>query len=432
MTRRVLCVTVTSVAALVAVSSGASAASLPGSPLAKLAARAGVSVPAALSDPVTARLGGAPLAPAGTASGQQELQATGGMPLDLFGWTVALTADGHTALVGAPGRIVGAAYVFVERNGKWVQQQEIDSPAGSAADGYGYSVSLSADGSTALVSAYTGNGGNGIVYSYTRRAGGYVLDSQITAPDGGPGDAFGISVSLSALGNVALIGAPDHNGDTGAAYVFAHTPGSWTQQREFQDPTPLEAYGFSVAEAADGLTGVVGAPLASGGVGAAYVVSQPSGSQQQLVATATPATSLFGLSVAINAIAGRVLVGSPSAGLGEGAAFVFARSAHGWSQTQELTPSNPGGADAFGLSVALDYVGDVALIGAPGRNGTAGSAFTFAGDGALAQQRELTEPTPTPSDEYGYSVAVSAFGSELLIGAPYSNNAQGSAWAAAN
>ena len=435
MIRRVLCVSVTSVAALVAVTGSAGAASLPGSPLARIAARAGVSIPPALSDAVTKQLGVAPraaLAPAGQASGQQQLQATGGMPLDLFGWTVALTADGHTALVGAPGRIVGAAYVFVERNGKWVQQQEIDSPAGSAADGYGYSVSLSADGSTAIVSANTGNGGSGIVYSYTRRAGGYVLDSQITAPDGAPGDNFGISVSLSALGNVALIGAPDHNGATGAAYVFVHTAGAWTEQREFQDPTPLEGYGFAVAEAADGLTGVVGAPVANGAVGAAYVVSQLSGSQQQLSPAATANASLFGISVAINAIGGRVLVGSPSAGFGEGAAFVFDRSAHGWSQTQELTPSNPGGADSFGLSVALDYLGDVALIGAPGRNGTAGSAFTFTGAGTLTQQRELTEPTPMQSDEYGYSVAVSALGSELLIGAPFSNDAQGTAWAAEN
>ena len=79
------------------------------------------------------------------------------MPVDLFGLTVSLTADGHTALVGAPGRAVGAAYVFVEQGGKWSEQQELDSPAGSAQDTYGLAVALSGDGATALVGASTGN-----------------------------------------------------------------------------------------------------------------------------------------------------------------------------------------------------------------------------------------------------------------------------------
>ncbi|MEA2147968.1 MAG: hypothetical protein QOG59_3555, partial [Solirubrobacteraceae bacterium] len=329
-------------------------------------------------------------------------------------------------------RIVGAAYVFAEHGGKWSQQQELDSPAGAVQDSYGWSVALAGGGATALVGAYSGDGLNGIVYSYTRQAGGYVLDGQITAPDGIAGDSFGASVSLSGLGNVALIGAPNHNGEKGAAYAFVRGAGSWSEQREFQDPFASgEAYGFAVSEAPDGLTGAVGAPLADSAQGAAYIVSELGFTQQRLVATATPATSLFGLSVSIDALAGRVLIGSPSANLGEGAAFVFDKAGGHWTQSQELVPLNPGGSDAFGYSVALDYLGDTALIGAPGRNGTAGGAFTFAGAGTLSQQRELLEPTAVFGDEYGYSVAVSALGSELLVGAPYRNDAQGAAWAVA-
>jgi hypothetical protein len=396
----------------------------------------GLSVPSPLAHAVANKLGlaaRAAAAPAGEASPQQqELQASDGMPLDLFGLTVSLTAGGQTALVGAPGKTVGAAYVLVEHGGRWSAQQELDSPAGSAQDSYGLSVALAGDGRTALVGAYTGNGRNGVVYSYTRHGGTYVLDGQITAPDGAFGDGFGASVSLSGLGNVALIGAPDHNGYQGAAYEFVRGGGSWSEQREFQDPVAAgEAYGYSVSEAADGLTGVVGAPFAGGGQGAAYVVSQRA-SQQELTGTSTPPTALFGLSVSIDAVGARVLVGSPSANLGDGAAFVYDKARSGWAQPQELVESNPSGADLFGYSVALDYLGNVALIGATERNGTAGSAFTFAGNGTLSQQRGLTEPTPVQGDEYGYSVAVNALGSELLIGAPYSNDAQGAAWAAAN
>ncbi|MGZ4186119.1 MAG: hypothetical protein ACXVFA_12285 [Solirubrobacteraceae bacterium] len=418
--------------------SSAAAAPAPGTPLTSVAAHDGLSVPSALTHAITKKLGLAPQDAAAAAgpspAQQQELQASGGMPLDLFGYTVSLTADGHTALVGAPGRTVGAAYVFVQRGGKWTEQQELDSPAGSAQDSYGWSVTLAGDGAAALVGAYSGNNLTGIVYSYVLKGGSYVLDGQITPPDGAPGDAFGASVSLSGLGNVALIGAPDHNGFQGAAYLFVRGARSWTQQHEYQDPVAAgEAYGYSVSEAPDGLAGVVGAPFANGAVGAAYAFLEPGSTQQTLVGTAaTPPTSLFGLSVSIDALADRILVGSPSANLGDGAAFVFDKGRNGWAQSQELDESNPSGADLFGYSVALDYLGDFALIGAPERNGTAGSAFTFAGHGKLAQQRELTEPTAVQGDEYGDSVAVSALGSELLIGAPYRDNAQGAAWAADN
>ena len=151
---------------------------------------------------------------------------------------MSLTADGHTALVGAAGRTVGAAYVFVQRAGKWSEQQELQSPAGPAQDSYGWSVTLAGDGATALVGAYSGNGLTGIVYSYVRQGSGYVLDGQITAPDGAAGDAFGASVSLSGLGNVALIGAPDHNGYQGAAYVFVRGggPGASSANTRIQSP----------------------------------------------------------------------------------------------------------------------------------------------------------------------------------------------------
>ena len=417
---------------------GAVAAPKPGTPFGRMAAHDHMSVPSPLAHAIKQRLGLRPHAAVAGANQapaqQQELQASDGMPVDFLGWTVSLTADGHTALVGAPGRTVGAAYVFVEHGGKWSQKQVLESPEGSAADSYGWSVSLSGDGTTALVGAYSGNGGNGIVYSYALKGGRYVLDSHITAPDAAYGDEFGYAVSLSALGNVALVGSPDHNGFQGAAYVFVHRGGSWHQLREYQDPVALgEAYGASVSEAADGLAGVVGAPFANLAQGAAYVFSELGSSQQTLVGDPAAQPFLFGLTVSIDGLGNRVLVGSPSANLGDGAAFVYDKSASGWNESQELVQSDPSGADLFGYSVALDYPGNVALIGAMERNGTDGAAYTFAGNGTLTQQRELTEPTASgQGDEYGFSVAVNALGTELLIGAPYANNAQGAAWAVAN
>jgi FG-GAP repeat len=118
--------------------------------------------------------------------------------------------------------------------------------------------------------------------------------------------------------------------------------------------------------------------------------------------------------------------------LGDGAASVYDISKGGWTQSQELVQQNPSGSDAFGYSVALDYLGNAALIGATGRNGTDGSAFTFSGYPTLTQQRELDDPVPSSDAEYGFSVALDALGDQLLIGAPYQANGQGAAWAVAN
>jgi hypothetical protein len=415
--------------------SGAVAAPLPGSQLTRWAARDGVSIPSPLANAISKRLAAAPTVAAPDASQaagkQQELQTSDGV---LTGVSVSLTADGRTALVGSPGNTVGAAYVFVEHAGKWSEAQELDSPAGSAEDSYGSSVAISGDGSTVLVSAYSGGSTeNGIVYAYSRKGDTYVPNGSITARDGASGDEFGYAVSLSALGNVALIGAPDHNTGQGTAYAFVHGPRSWTEQREFQDPGgAFDTYGAAVSEAADGLAGVIGAPFANGAEGAAYAVSQLNGSQQTLPAPASAAPFLYGLSVSINALGTRGLVGSPSANAGDGAAFMFDNHGGSWAQTQELTPSNPSGADLFGYSVALNYAGDGALVGATERNGTDGSAFTFSGYPTLTQRRELDDPVPGSGAQYGYSVATDALGDQLLIGAPYQNGIQGAAWAVAN
>jgi len=438
MKRRAFAAAATLVAAMAFGSSGALAASPSQSPLVKVAAHDGVSVPPSLARAITRKFGAAPAAAAATASkspGQQKLSASDGMPLDLFGLAVALSADGHTALVGAPGRTVGAAYVFVQHGGKWTEAQELDSPAGAAEDTYGLSVALSADGSTALVGAPTGDTDQaGIVYSYARQASTYVLSGRLTPPDGAFSDEFGASVSLSGLGNVALVGAPIHDGYQGAAYVFVHGAHSWSEQREFVNPGVAgSGYGISVSEAADGLAGVVGAPLGNDDVqGAAYAVSEINGSQQELVASDAAEGAFFGVTVSMNALGTRVLVGSPTANLGDGAAYVFDYSKGAWAQSQELVQSNPGCCDQFGYSVSLDYLGNVALIGSPGRNGTDGSAYTFAGYPTLTQQREMDDLMVGGGGEYGLSVALDALGSNLLIGAPYENNAQGAAWAAAN
>ena len=68
---------------------------------------------------------------------------------------------------------------------------------------------------------------------------------------------------------------------------------------------------------------MVGAPLGNDVQGAAYVVSELNGSQQELAANEASEGAFFGVTVSMNALGTRVLVGSPTANLGDGAAYVF-------------------------------------------------------------------------------------------------------------
>src|SRR5262245_35726199 len=95
---------------------------------------------------------GVVMTPTASATTQQRLQAPNSV---VFGFSVALSSDGSTALVGAPNTdgAQGAAFVFVRSGGAWVLQQklQVPHPIQLGALRFGTSVSLSADGRTALI-----------------------------------------------------------------------------------------------------------------------------------------------------------------------------------------------------------------------------------------------------------------------------------------
>jgi hypothetical protein len=126
---------------------------------------------------------------------------------------------------------------------------------------------------------------------------------------------FGISVSLNAAGDVALVGAwrDDATGgaDSGAAYVFTYSSGSWTQTTKLVPSTAsLDAlFGISVSLNAAGDVALVGAYYddATGGAdsGAAYVFTSSSGSWTEttkLVPSDSEVNAYFGVSVSLNAL----------------------------------------------------------------------------------------------------------------------------------
>ncbi len=175
----------------------------------------------------------------GTTWSQQQILHQVGIdsePNDEFGSAVALSADGNTALIGAEKRSdsMGAAYVFVRDGTTWRSQTDPAFVAndGMAGDHFGISVALSADGNTALIGAQTRHSDRGAAYVFVRS--GTTWSQQTTPPllasDGADFDFFGVSVAFSANGNTALIGAFARDGERGAAYVFVRSGTTWTQQ----------------------------------------------------------------------------------------------------------------------------------------------------------------------------------------------------------
>jgi hypothetical protein len=98
----------------------------------------------------------------------------------------------------------------------------------------GRSVALSADGNTAIEGGYLDSQGPGAVWVFTRSNGVWTQQgSKLVATDAVGNAHVGYSVALSADGNTAIVGGRDGSTGqdwTGASWVYTRSNGVWTQQ----------------------------------------------------------------------------------------------------------------------------------------------------------------------------------------------------------
>jgi hypothetical protein len=181
-----------------------------------------------------------------------------------FGSAVAISADGNTAIAGVAldTSLTGAAWVFTKSGGVWSQQgpKLVGTGAVGSAE-QGWSVALSADGNTAIVGGGNDNSGAGAVWVFTRTNGVWTQQGGKLVGSGAVGkSAQGSSVALSADGNLAIVGGPYDNGaplgnEVGAAWIFARSGGTWSQLQELANnglaDFPQAFFGSSVALSAD-------------------------------------------------------------------------------------------------------------------------------------------------------------------------------------
>jgi uncharacterized repeat protein (TIGR01451 family) len=357
---------------------------------------------------------------------------------DSFGVSVALSANGATALIGADGN-AGKVYVYTQTGGMWstTPVATLTDPAGIASDSFGGSVALSADGTRALIGARNTTGFDGAAYMYSQTGGAWSTTPVATFSDPAatPEDFFGGSVALSADGTSVLIGAGDGT-IANKAFAYRQTGGVWstTPVATFIDPASNtnDNFGISVALSADGSSALIGAYGTVNAAGVAYAYSQTGGvwSTTPIATFTDPLATVndaFGISVALSADGNSALIGSYGAVSTAGTAYAYSKTGGAWSTTPIAMFTDPLATanDAFGVSVALSADGNSALIGSYGAVSTAGAAYAYSKTGgawSTTPGATFSDPAATPSDLFGSSVALSANGAIALVGAPWTNN----------
>ena len=203
----------------------------------------------------------------GSSVSETKLLASDGASGDLFGSSVSISSDGLTAIVGAwgdddNGSSSGSAYIFKYANGEWTETK-LTADDGASDDNFGRFLSITGDGLTAIVGAFKDDSNKGSAYIF-EYANGSWTQTKLLASDGASGDYFGSSVSISSDGLTAIVGAysdVENGSRSGSAYIFKYANGVWSQTEELlaSDGATYDNFGYSVSISSDGLTIIVGA-----------------------------------------------------------------------------------------------------------------------------------------------------------------------------
>ena len=364
------------------------------------------------------------------------------------GTSVSVSADGNTAIVGGSGDYysIGAVWIYVRSGGIWSQQGGKLVGNDYVGNSYqGCSVALSADGNTALVGGYNDNSFVGAVWVYTRSGSTWTQQGTKLIGTGYSGlPRMGYSVSLSADGNTALFGGYADNASAGAVWVFTRNGSTWTQQGSKlvgTGNTGAPFLGASVSLSADGNTAIIGGYNDNTGMGAAWVFTRSGSvwSQQgtKLVGTGSTGTLVNqGYSVSLSADGNTALVGGDrenASGVITGAAWVYTRSGGVWSQQgSKLIGTGYVGNPYQGASVSLSADGNTALVSGHQDNFSKGAVWVYTRSGGVWTQygNKLvgTGTAGVSGSTQGSSVSLSADGNTAIVGGSSDNNYIGAAW----
>ena len=278
----------------------------------------------------------------------------------------------------------------------------------------------------------------------------YQTMQKLFASDGAADDRFGQGdgvngVSMSDDGSIAVVGAFYDNTRTGAAYIFVKDAnGHWNEVQKLtaSDAAQEDRFGCSTDISSDGTYIVVGSYLAhstdgnnTADIGAAYVFKRTTGTnswtqQQILNSSHASSTDQFGRRVSISGDGTYIVCNEQNADqttTNQGAAYVFKRSGETWGTPTVLEASDGATADFFGTSVDISSDGNYIAIGAMHDDGVGtdddGSVYIFnrTGDNTWSQQQKIDNPDVSGIDNYfggeNNGVSLSSDGTYLIVGA---------------
>ncbi|SPF49700.1 exported hypothetical protein [Candidatus Sulfopaludibacter sp. SbA4] len=310
------------------------------------------------------------------------------------GSSVSISADGNTAVVGGPcdNNFSGAFWIFKRSAGVW--SQEGNKMLTNQSNGQQGVTAISGDGNT-IIEAGTGNTAsalNGGAWIFIRNSngtwsqqGGTLVPNDTDDPPG-----FGTSIAISSDGNTAIVGGTGDGGGTGAAWIFTRTGGQWTQQ----GPK------------------LTGNDASATGIAATFGILQ-------------------GVSVGISADGNTAIVGGNYDNNQIGAAWIYVRGSDGtWSQQgPKLTAHDATGNPQQGRSVAISGDGNTAAVGGF-LEPNLGAAWIYTRtNGTWSQQGPQIVGTGASGNPLqGTSVALSQDGGTLLSGGNGDANGVGAAW----
>lgn len=223
--------------------------------------------------------------------GLQVYTTVGGNP----GTTVAVSADGNTIALGAPGENpYGGVWIFTKNANTWSQQGgKLEGTNTIISAGYnndlyyqGGAIALSADGNTLVSAASVDNANRGAIWVFNRIGNTWTQQgSKISPAELIPFHIFGSSVSINADGNTIAVGATGDFYGEGTTFVFQRNAGVWSQdgaKLKGYSPSGYPRQGRTVSLRADGKGLLVGGPSDNDQKGAIWYFKRGVSNWQQV------------------------------------------------------------------------------------------------------------------------------------------------------
>ncbi len=261
----------------------------------------------------------------------------------------------------------------------------------------------------------------------------------LTAYDKATNDYFGVRVALSGDGSRLAVGAHSKTvgglTNAGKVYIYTRSGSTWALEAELSasDKATNDYFALGLSLSADGSRLAVGAhnKTVNGVVGAGKVyIYTRSGSIWTEEATITASDRVtndyFGLSTSMNADGSRLAVGAQSKDVSgtvdAGQVYIYTRSGITWTLESTITASDKATSDYFGRSVALSADGSRLAVGAANKTissaGSAGQVYIYTRSGITwTLESTITAYDKAANDYFGTTVSFNSDASMLIIGA---------------